>query len=123
MRKRKVGAAKPKQVRKSRVVAAEPGEGLQDFLAQARGTGSTGEVAGAIETSVTGTDDLNEDDLFDGFNESAAEEREELNARKDADADEELYEEKGTGEAARLEEEAARPAPDILPPSSGILPG
>ena len=104
-------------------MAAEPGEGLQEFLAQARGTGSTGEVAGAIEPSVTGTDDFNEDDVFEAFSESAAEEREELDARKDADADEELYEEKPGGEAARLEEEAARPAPDILPPSSGILPG
>lgn len=100
LKKRKVGDAKPKQARRRRVAAAEPGEGLKTFLARARGTASTGEVAGAIETSATGADDLNEDDIFDGFNESAAEEREELNARKDADGDEELYEEKGDGEAA-----------------------
>jgi hypothetical protein len=118
--KRRV-AAKPKQVKRSRVspevVAAQTGEGLREFLAQARGTGSAGEVAVATEMCATATDEpeLDETDLFHGFNTSPAEEREETDARKDADADEELNDEEVMREAARPEEEAARPSSAILP--------
>ena len=114
-------AAKPKQVKKSRVsmevVAAATGEGLREFLAQARGTGSAGEVEVATEMCATATDEpeLDETDLFHGFNTSPAEEREETGARKDADADEELNDEEVMREAARPEEEAVRPSSAILP--------
>jgi hypothetical protein len=102
-------------------VAAAPGSTLHDFMTEACATGSAGEVAGLIETgqvpSVTidsgEVTELDENNLLSGFNEEemppahvlpAAE----TAARNDADADEEAKE-----EAARPEEEAARPASTI----------
>ena len=114
--KRKNTERQKREVKKPRgakeVVAAAPGSTLHDFMTEACATGSAGEVAGLIETgqvpSVT-TDpgevtELDENNLFSGFNEEVMPPAHVLPAAETEEAKEEV---------ARIEEEAARLASTI----------